>query len=171
MTKITAYRTPPQQEFKAAREARDAGHRAYVPTEPKSYKTATGKTVRRRVPVVPGVVFATGKPTTSGTRYEPVRDANDKIVTLRPAGAEAIGAKHIRAPLGTCDRLEVRRLYTRGTSQPVNAYTVGETIEITRGHATTIPATVMAICGGGWYEVGIMMMGKLCKVKMRLPSR
>lgn len=144
MTKVIAYRTPPQQEFKAAKEARGAGHRAYVPTEKRSHKTATGKTITRRVPAVPGYVFAAAKP---------------------------VESKHIRDRIGACDRLEVRRLYNRGTSQPVNAYVVGEEIEITRGHATTIPATVMAICGSGWYEVGIMMMGKLCRVKMRLPSR
>ena len=54
MRTLTAYRTPPQMEQKAAREARDAGHRAYVPTE---------KIGARRVPTARGYVFADGKPT------------------------------------------------------------------------------------------------------------
>lgn len=144
MPTIIAYKTPPQQEFKAAREARDARIRAYVPIEKRSHKTATGKTVTRKVAAVPGYVFAASKP---------------------------VEAKHIRDRVGACDRLEVRRLYQRGTSQPADTYTVGEQIEITKGHATTIPATVLAVCGGGWYEVGIMMMGKLCRVKMRLAPK
>lgn len=54
---LIAYRTPPQMEHKAAQEARDAGHRAYLPREPKT--TAKGV---RRVPTARGYVFAEGKP-------------------------------------------------------------------------------------------------------------
>lgn len=53
MTTLIAYRTPPQMERKAAKEARAAGHRAYVPTE------TTGT---RRVPTARGYLFADGKP-------------------------------------------------------------------------------------------------------------
>lgn len=141
---LTAYRTPPQQEKKAAKEARASGHKAYVPTELKTYKTATGKPIRRRVPVAPGYVFAHGKP------YE---------------------AKHIRGPVGPCTPLEVRRLYRLGTSQPETGYVVGESIEIAKGHDVTIPATIMEVLGSDWYEVGVTMMGKLCRVRMRLPTR
>lgn len=170
MTTLIAYRTPPQQERKAAKEARAAGHRAYVPTEPKTHRTATGKPVKRRVPVVPGVVFATGRPVTSGTRYEPVRDGKE-IVGLRAAGAAHIGAKHMKQEIGSCGRLEVRRLYQRDSKQPAEAYAINEEITITKGPGVTIPAKVLAVCGGGWYEVGIDMMGKLCRVRMRLPTR
>lgn len=54
---LIAYRTPPQSERKAAQEAREAGHRAYLPRESK----ATTKGVRR-VPTARGYVFCEGKP-------------------------------------------------------------------------------------------------------------
>lgn len=54
---LIAYRTPPQMERKAAQEAREAGHRAYLPREPRQ----TTKGVRR-VPTARGYVFAEGKP-------------------------------------------------------------------------------------------------------------
>ena len=53
MTTLTAYRTAPQQEFKAAQELRDHGIRAYVPRD---------HTVKRRAPVARGYVFARCKP-------------------------------------------------------------------------------------------------------------
>lgn len=144
MPTINAYKTPPQKERKAAKEAREAKIRAYVPTEPRSHKTATGKTVTRRVPTVPGYVFAAGKP---------------------------FDSKHMRENVGACDRMEVRRLYQSDKAPAPAGYQIGEKIEITKGHATTIPATVVESAGGGWYVLGIMMMGKLCRVKMRLPTR
>lgn len=55
---LIAYRTPPQSERKAAQEAREAGHRAYLPREPRQ----TTKGVRR-VPTARGYVFCEGKPT------------------------------------------------------------------------------------------------------------
>lgn len=54
---LIAYRTPPQMERKAAQEAREAGHRAYLPREPRPTKTGV-----RRVPTARGYVFAEGKP-------------------------------------------------------------------------------------------------------------
>lgn len=54
---LIAYRTPPQMERKAAQEAREAGHRAYLPREPRQ----TSKGVRR-VPTARGYVFCEGKP-------------------------------------------------------------------------------------------------------------
>jgi transcription antitermination factor NusG len=54
---LIAYRTPPQMERKALQEAREAGHRAYLPREPRT----TQKGVRR-VPTARGYVFAKGKP-------------------------------------------------------------------------------------------------------------
>ena len=54
---LIAYRTPPQMERKALQEAREAGHRAYLPREPRQ----TTKGVRR-VPTARGYVFCEGKP-------------------------------------------------------------------------------------------------------------
>lgn len=53
MTRLTAYRVPPQQEFKAARELRENGCRAYLPTE---------VVRKRKSPVARGYVFADRKP-------------------------------------------------------------------------------------------------------------
>lgn len=53
MSTLTAYRVPPQLEFKAARELRDAGIRAYVPRD---------TTSKRKAPVARGYVFARHKP-------------------------------------------------------------------------------------------------------------
>lgn len=53
MSTITAYRVPPQMEFKAARELRQAGNRAYLPTE---------RHGKRKAPVARGYIFADGKP-------------------------------------------------------------------------------------------------------------
>jgi len=54
---LIAYRTPPQMERKAAAEAREAGHRAYLPSEARTTKMGT-----RRFPTARGYVFAEGKP-------------------------------------------------------------------------------------------------------------
>lgn len=85
MRTLNAYTVPPQKERKAVQEAREAGLRAYVPTEKKTYRGAK-KTVTRRVPVAPGYVFAEGKP------YE---------------------AKHIRNRVGAVERTAIARLYPR----------------------------------------------------------
>lgn len=143
-TTITAYRTPPMKEHKAAKECRQAKIKAHVPTEPRSYRTASGKTITRRVPTVPGYVFAAGKPFES---------------------------KHVRESIGSCDRAEVRRLYQRSPKQTAQAaYAIGEQIEIARGQAT-VPATVLRHIAGNTYEVGVTWMQKLCRVRMKLPTR
>jgi len=54
---LIAYRTPPQMERKAAAEAREAGHRAYLPSEARTTKMGS-----RRVPTARGYVFTEGKP-------------------------------------------------------------------------------------------------------------
>jgi preprotein translocase subunit YajC len=54
---LIAYRTPPQMERKALAEAREAGHRAYLPREPRDTKAGA-----RRVPTARGYVFAEGRP-------------------------------------------------------------------------------------------------------------
>jgi transcription antitermination factor NusG len=52
MSRLTAYRVPPQMEFKAARELRENGHRAYVPRDLAD---------KRRPPIARGYVFSGGK--------------------------------------------------------------------------------------------------------------
>ncbi len=52
MSRLTAYRVPPQQEFRAARELREHGHRAYVPRDLAD---------KRRPPIARGYVFSGGK--------------------------------------------------------------------------------------------------------------
>ena len=52
-TTLIAYRTPPLQEFRARRELREAGHKAYLPTD---------RAAKRKTPIARGYVFATGKP-------------------------------------------------------------------------------------------------------------
>lgn len=50
--RLTAYRVPPQMEFKAAKELREHGHRAYVPRDLAD---------KRRPPIARGYVFSGGK--------------------------------------------------------------------------------------------------------------
>jgi hypothetical protein len=63
---MKVYRTAPQKERKAAAEFRQAGVRAYVPLEQREHKGRKGARIKRRVPAVPGYVFA-------GERPEPKR--------------------------------------------------------------------------------------------------
>jgi transcription antitermination factor NusG len=134
MTTITAYRTPPQQERKAAQEARDAGYRAYVPTEKVKHRTALGKTISRRRPVAPGYVFANGKP------------------------AEA---EHIRARIGNASRVEVARLYPRRMRQTVaDAFAPGDTVIVDRGPFAALTGTVVGKNGRRGYVVDVQMFGR-----------
>ncbi len=137
---LNVYTTPPQQERKAAKEARQSGFKAAVPTEKKSYRGAH-RTVSRRVPVAPGYVFAEGKP------YE---------------------AKHIRANKGAADRQEVRRLYVRtSVTQRRHAFAPGDAVKIKRGAYVELPGTIAEIHRAHWYDVRVMMFGKSHIVKLR----
>jgi hypothetical protein len=53
MSTLSAYRVPPLHEWKAARELRDHGIRAYVPRDPAS---------DRKAPAARGYVFSSHKP-------------------------------------------------------------------------------------------------------------
>lgn len=53
MSTLTAYRVPPLHEWKAARELREAGIKAYVPRD---------HAAKRRAPVARGYVFSAAKP-------------------------------------------------------------------------------------------------------------
>jgi len=135
MTRLTAYRTPPQMEQKAAKEAREAGYRAYVPTEPK-----TSRSGARRVPTARGYVFADGKP-------------HD--------------AKHIKSAVGTLPKQAIGSLYIRSSkTQRRHDLAVGQKVMIERGHKVLIPAEVVGVLRGGWYDVAIDMLGKRCVLKM-----
>jgi transcription antitermination factor NusG len=130
-------------ERKAAQEARQAGHRAYVPTEPKTYQRGA-KSHTRRVPSVRGYVFAEGKP------YD---------------------AKHIRAAIGTVTRQAITQLYIRTSkTQRQHRYTAGDRVMVKRGHLAEIPATVVRTHGAGWYELAIDMFGKTCLSRIDEPN-
>lgn len=143
MRTLTAYTTPPQKERKAVKEAREAGLRAYVPTEQKSYRVGS-KTVRRRVPVAPGYVFAEGKP------YE---------------------AKHIRTRIGTLERSALAKLYPRRDvgHKPPDPFKPGDEVRIEKGKFASFPGFVVDKCRRGWL-VDVSLFGRLCRVSMATES-
>lgn len=141
MRTLNAYTVPPQKERKAVKELREAGVKAYVPTEPRVYKGPAGRTVRRRVPTLPGYVCADRKP------YD---------------------AEHVRAKIGTVARTEIARLYVRSSkTQRKHAFASGERVIIKRGNFADIPGTIIEVHRSGHYVVGVDMFGKLCQVRMR----
>jgi len=138
--RLIAYTTPPQMEHKAQQEARQAGHRAYVPTEPKQYQRGS-KSHTRRVPSVRGYVFSEGKP------YD---------------------AKHLRTAIGTVTRQEITRLYVRSSkTQRAYPFKRGDQVSIRKGLNADVPAIVTQVLRGGRYEVAVTMLGKACRVSVR----
>jgi len=139
MRTLNAYTVPPQKERKAVQEAREAGLRAYVPTEKKTYRGAK-RTVTRRVPVAPGYVFAEDKP------YE---------------------AKHIRARVGTVDRTAVAKLYPRRDvgHMPPDPFKPGEKVSIQTGKFASFNGVIVAKCRRGWL-VDVSIFGRQCRVSM-----
>lgn len=99
MSTITVYRVPPQQEFKAARELRQAGFRAYLPVE-------TVK--RRRQPVARGYIAADGKPSEAKHVRKRVGEVERvelaKLYPRRDRGHEKQEAK----PFAVGDRVEIK---------------------------------------------------------------
>jgi transcription antitermination factor NusG len=143
MPTLTVYLTPPQMERKAAQEARQAGHRAYVPTEPKTYQRGS-KSHTRRVPSVRGYLFSEGKPTE---------------------------AKYIKASIGTVTRQAITQLYIRTSkTQRAHRYTAGDRVMVKRGHLAEIPATVVRPHCSGWYELAVDMLGKTCLIRISEPN-
>jgi len=143
MRQLIAYTTPPQMERKAAQEARQAGHRAYVPTEPKQYQRGN-KSHTRRVPSVRGYVFSEGKP------YD---------------------AKHLRTAIGAVTRSEITRLYVRTSkTQRAHRYSAGDRVMVRRGRLAEIPATIVRPHGPGWYELAVNMFGKTCLIRISEPN-
>ena len=141
MTTLPSYRTPPQQERKAAKEARASGHKAYLPTEPKTYRTALGKWIKRRVPTAPGYLFATGKP------YD---------------------AKHIRTAVGRVSPDELRNLYVRSSvTQRRHAFEIGDQVSIRRGAQASLTGTIRRIHTAHWYDVAVSLFGKVHIAKLK----
>jgi transcription antitermination factor NusG len=139
MRTLTAYTTPPQKERKAVQEAREAGLRAYVPTEKKTYR-GLKRTVTRRVPIAPGYVFAEGKP------YE---------------------AKHIRTKVGTVERNALARLYPRrdrGHRFPVLPFEAGDRVTIQRGPFAQFIGTIIGHAGKRGWMVEVRMFGREMEV-------
>ena len=110
--------------------------------------------------------------------YVPTEKRNNRRVPVAPgyvfAGTKPFDSKHVRENIGACARIEVRRLYQRSTAAPQTAaYAPGDSIEITVGHATTIPATVVERVDGhaNWYWVESELIGKTFRTKVHLPPR
>lgn len=97
MTTLTAFKVPPQQEFKAAKELRQAGHRAYLPTERQG---------KRKAPVARGYIFATGKPSEAKHVRQRIGDLpRASLIRLYPRrdrGHEAL------EPFKAGDRVEIK---------------------------------------------------------------
>lgn len=137
---LNIYTTPPQQERKAAKEARQSKFRAAVPTEKKTYRGAH-KTISRRVPVARGYVFAEGKP---------------------------FDAKHIRTNKGAVGRREVFRLNVRSSATQIkHAFSPGDAVTIKRGKYAAVPGVVAEIHRGCWYDVRVVMFEKSHVVKLK----
>ena len=140
---LNVYTTPPQQERKAAKEAREAGFKSYVPIESVQARDHSGRfgKGKRRVPTARGYVFAEGKP---------------------------FDAKHIRTNKGAADRREVFRLYVRSSATQIrHAFKPGDDVSIKRGKYASVPGVVAEIYRGCWYDVRVVMLGKSHLAKLK----
>lgn len=128
---LYVYRTKSQCEQKAQKELREAGVKAYVPTE----KRPWGR-IERRVPIARQYVITAG---------------------LKPHDADHVGQ---RVP-GVTAPHELRRLYVRtSATQRRHAYAPGDTVSIQRGKYAAVPGVVAEIYHGCWYDVRVVMFGK-----------
>lgn len=134
---LIAYRTPPQMERKAAQEAREAGHKAYLPTETRQTKIGA-----RRVPTAPGYVFCEGRPAEARYIRGAVGPLPDRM-SLRP--------------------LYVRTSKT----QRRHAFAPGDAVSVKRGRDADLAATVVEVIRSGWYLVRVAMFGKSHDIKIR----
>lgn len=140
---LIAYRTPPQMERKALQEAREAGHRAYVPTETVQAREHNGRFTRgkQRVPTARGYVFAEGKPA---------------------------DAEHIKGAIGPVSRAELRRLYVRTSkTKRTHKFSPGDQVSVKRGRDADLAATVTEVIRSGWYRVRVSMFGKGHDIKIK----
>lgn len=121
MSLLSAYRTPPQQERKAADEFRQAGKQPFVPTECREHRMGRHrKVVVRRHPVAPGYVFALG---------------------VKPHDAV-----YVRQLVGSVRPDELSPLYERARIRPVqrggNPFKEGDAVIITKGRFAELAAKV-----------------------------
>jgi transcription antitermination factor NusG len=158
---LNLYWTPPQKEAKAAKEIRQAGHKAYVPRQ----RRATGKGYE---PTARGYIAADAKPTRIGGRFQPVRDDKGDIIGLRQDEQSIIEPKNVGRCIGPVSRAELRRLYVRtSATQRRHTYAPGDTVSIKRGPHTSVTGTVVEIHRAHWYDVRVTMLGKSHVVKLR----
>ena len=137
-TALYVYRTKSQCEQKAQKELREAGVKAYVPTE----KRRWGKS-ERRVPTARQYVF-TG--------------------SLKPHDAEHVGQQ---IP-GVAAPHEMRRLYVRSSATQIrHAFAPGDDVSIKRGKYASVPGVVAEIYRGCWYDVRVTLFGRPHVVKLR----
>jgi len=134
---LIAYRTPPQMERKAAQEAREAGHKAYLPTEIRETKIGA-----RRVPTAPGYVFCEGRPAEARYIRGAVGPLPDRM-SLRP--------------------LYVRTSKT----QRKHAFAPGDQVSVKRGKDADVSATVVEVIRSGWYRVRVPMFNKTHEIKIK----
>jgi hypothetical protein len=138
MATLNIYTTKPQREAKARQEFRDAGVKAYVPSERRQW----GKS-KRYVPTGRQYVFAKGD---------------------KPYDAEHIGKKLS----GTATPEEVLGMYVRTSkTQRRHAFAIGDTVNIKRGAHAEVTATVVGIIRAQWYEVQVVFFGKTHVVRIR----
>lgn len=107
MSTLTAFRTAPQKEHKAAQELREAGHKAYVPRQRTRRRSAfTGKFW----PVAP--------------RY-----------VISDATVRSVWAKHVGGPIGPVPPHQLARLYENRPSkqQTADKFKAGDQVIIRRG--------------------------------------
>jgi len=97
MSQLIAYRVPPQQEFKAARELREHGHKAYVPRDLAD---------KRKPPVARGYVFSGGKHAFARHVRSPVGPVNPlelrRLYVRRPAPPQP------ERPFSIGERVEIK---------------------------------------------------------------
>lgn len=138
MSTLTAYRTAPQKELKAAQELREAGHKAYVPRQRLRRRSAfTGKFW----PVAP--------------RY-----------VISDATVRSVWAKHVGGPLGPVPPNQLARLYENRPSkdQTADKFKAGDEVIIKRGkHEVEMQGVVVKPRKGG-YTVKFELFGKWCSV-------
>lgn len=158
---LNLYWTPPQREQKAAKEIRQAGHKAYVPRQ----RRANGKGYE---PTARGYIAAEAKPTRIGGRFEPVRNDLGDIIGLRQDEQSIIEPTNVGRCIGPVSRSELRRLYVRTSkTQRRHAFGPGDAVSVKRGRDVDLAATVVEVIRSGWYLVRVSMFGKTHNIKIK----
>ena len=158
---LNLYWTPPQKEAKAAREIRQAGHRAYVPRQ----RRANGKGYE---PTARGYIAADAKPTRIGGKFQPVRDDRGDIIGLRQDEQSIIEPTNVGRCIGPVSRAELSRLYVRSSAtQRKHKFSPGDQVSVKRGRDADLAATVVEVIRSGWYRVRVSMFGKTHEIKIK----